>query len=148
VDHFRGSGLGARASSAARGSGIWDWGRDLIPPCSGRWKESDALFQARVAAFAAEITRSAGMRAEAGAALAAWQSPSPFDRVDGAYHGPAARRDAAAAHVADVSPRVAAPGLALVNKVVQHHAGPDWSGSRTRTPTPRGRHRVRRTAFL
>jgi HEAT repeat protein len=79
---------------------------------------------ARVAAFAADVTRSAGMRAEAGAALAAWQSPSPFDRVDGAYHGPAARRDAAAAHVANVSPRVAAPGLALVNKVVQHPRRP------------------------
>ena len=55
---------------------------------------------ARVAAFAADVTRSAGTRAEASAALAAWQSPSPFDRVDGAYHGPAARRDAAAAQVA------------------------------------------------
>ena len=52
---------------------------------------------ARVAAFAADVSRSAGMRAEAGAALAAWRSPSPFDRVDGAYHGPAARLDAAAA---------------------------------------------------
>ena len=52
---------------------------------------------ARVAAFAADVSRPAAMRAEAGAALAVWQSPSPFDRVDGAYHGPAARLDAAAA---------------------------------------------------
>jgi putative membrane-bound dehydrogenase-like protein len=49
---------------------------------------------ARVAACAADVSRSAAMRAEAGAALATWNSPSPFDRVDGAYHGPAARRDA------------------------------------------------------
>jgi putative membrane-bound dehydrogenase-like protein len=46
---------------------------------------------ARVAAFAADAGRSAAMRAEAAAALAGWQSPSAFDRVDGAYHGPAAR---------------------------------------------------------
>ena len=42
---------------------------------------------ARVAAFAADVSRPAAMRAEAAAALAAWNSPSPFDRVDGAYHG-------------------------------------------------------------
>ena len=47
---------------------------------------------ARVAAFAADVSRPAAMRAEAGAALAVWQSPSPFDRVDGAYHGPPAPR--------------------------------------------------------
>jgi hypothetical protein len=46
---------------------------------------------ARVAACAADVTRSAAVRAEAAAALAAWQVPSPFDRVDGAYHGVAAR---------------------------------------------------------
>jgi quinoprotein glucose dehydrogenase len=51
---------------------------------------------ARVAAFAADVSRSAAMRAEAVAALATWHSPSPFDRVDGAYHGPAARQGAAA----------------------------------------------------
>jgi hypothetical protein len=47
---------------------------------------------ARVAAFAADVSRSAAMRAEAAAALATWHSPSPFDRVDGVYHGPAARQ--------------------------------------------------------
>ena len=52
---------------------------------------------ARVAAFAGDGSRPAAMRAEAAAALAAWDSPSPFDRVDGAYHGAAARQDAAAA---------------------------------------------------
>ena len=46
---------------------------------------------ARVAAFAAAVSRPAAMRAEAAAALAAWGSPSPFDRVDGAYQGAAAR---------------------------------------------------------
>jgi HEAT repeat protein len=46
---------------------------------------------ARVAAFGADVTRSAALRAEAAAALAAWQAPSPFDRVDGAYHGAAVR---------------------------------------------------------
>jgi len=51
---------------------------------------------ARVAACAADVTRSAAMRAEAAAALAAWHSPSPFDRVDGAYHGPAVPPAAAA----------------------------------------------------
>ena len=79
---------------------------------------------ARVAAFAADGSRPAAMRTEAAAALGVWQSPSLFDRVDGMYHGPAARRDAAAAHVADVSPRVAAPGLARVNRVVQHPRRP------------------------
>jgi hypothetical protein len=54
---------------------------------------------ARVGAFAADLTRPAGMRAEASAALAAWHAPSPFDRVDGAYHGPAARQDRAGARV-------------------------------------------------
>ena len=47
---------------------------------------------ARVAACAADLTRSAGIRAEAAAALATWQAPSPFDRVDGAYHGAAVRQ--------------------------------------------------------
>jgi hypothetical protein len=46
---------------------------------------------ARVAAFAADVSRPAAMRAEAAAALAAWDSRSPFDRVDGAYQGAAAR---------------------------------------------------------
>ena len=50
---------------------------------------------ARVAAFGADATRSAGMRAEAAATVAAWQAPSPFDRVDGAYHGAAVRPAAA-----------------------------------------------------
>jgi putative membrane-bound dehydrogenase-like protein len=44
---------------------------------------------ARVAAFAADANRPSAMRAEATAALSVWQSPSPLDRVDGAYHGPA-----------------------------------------------------------
>jgi putative membrane-bound dehydrogenase-like protein len=50
---------------------------------------SDAA--ARVAAFGADVTRPAALRAEAAAALAAFQAPSPFDRVDGAYHGAAVR---------------------------------------------------------
>jgi quinoprotein glucose dehydrogenase len=55
---------------------------------------------ARVAAFAADSTRSAAMRTEASAALAVWQSPSPFDRVDGMYLGQAAPRGAAPAPAA------------------------------------------------
>jgi putative membrane-bound dehydrogenase-like protein len=47
---------------------------------------SSAAF-ARVAAFAADGSRSAVMRAEAQAVLDGWQSPSPFDRVDGMYRG-------------------------------------------------------------
>jgi hypothetical protein len=47
---------------------------------------STAAF-ARVAAFAADASRPAVMRAEAEAVLAGWQSPSPFDRVDGMYRG-------------------------------------------------------------
>lgn len=42
---------------------------------------------ARVTTFAIDASRSPAMRAEAGAVLVAWPSPSPFDRVDGAYHG-------------------------------------------------------------
>ena len=47
----------------------------------------DATAFARVAAFAADASRSAVIRAEAQAVLAGWQSPSPFDRVDGMYRG-------------------------------------------------------------
>jgi quinoprotein glucose dehydrogenase len=47
---------------------------------------------ARVAAFAADGSRPAAMRTEAVATLGTWQSPSPFDRVDGMYHGPATAR--------------------------------------------------------
>jgi quinoprotein glucose dehydrogenase len=43
--------------------------------------------RARVTAFAIDASRLEAMRAEAGAVLVAWPSPSPFDRVDGAYHG-------------------------------------------------------------
>ena len=42
---------------------------------------------ARVTAFAIDVSRPTAMRAEAGAALVVWQSPSAFDRVDGAYRG-------------------------------------------------------------
>ena len=55
---------------------------------------------ARVAAFAADGSRPAAMRTEAVAALGVWQSPSPFDRVDGMYHGDATQRDAAAVRAA------------------------------------------------
>jgi len=41
----------------------------------------------RVAAFAIDADRPPAMRAEAGAVMVAWPSPSTFDRVDGAYHG-------------------------------------------------------------
>jgi quinoprotein glucose dehydrogenase len=43
----------------------------------------------RVTAFAADASRPEAMRAEAGAVLAGWQSPSAFDRVDGSYRGTA-----------------------------------------------------------
>ena len=42
---------------------------------------------ARLTAFAIDVSRPTAMRAEAGAALVVWQSPSAFDRVDGAYRG-------------------------------------------------------------
>jgi hypothetical protein len=42
---------------------------------------------ARVTAFAIDAGRPPAMRAEAGAVMVAWPSPSPFDRVDGVYHG-------------------------------------------------------------
>jgi putative membrane-bound dehydrogenase-like protein len=41
----------------------------------------------RLTAFAIDVSRPTAMRAEAGAALVVWQSPSAFDRVDGAYRG-------------------------------------------------------------
>lgn len=41
----------------------------------------------RLTAFAIDVSRPAAMRAEAGAALVVWNSPSQFDRVDGAYRG-------------------------------------------------------------
>ena len=47
---------------------------------------------ARLTAFAADVSRPSAMRAEAAAALSVWQSPSPLDRVDGAYHGQAVPR--------------------------------------------------------
>jgi glucose/arabinose dehydrogenase len=50
----------------------------------------------RVAAFGADATRSAAMRAEAAAALAGWGTLSPYDRVDGVYHGAAGQPAAAA----------------------------------------------------
>jgi HEAT repeat protein len=51
---------------------------------------------ARVAAFAADASRSGAMRTEAAAALSVWQSPSALDRVDGAYHRPASPQARAA----------------------------------------------------
>ncbi|HXW07096.1 MAG TPA: HEAT repeat domain-containing protein [Vicinamibacterales bacterium] len=51
----------------------------------------------RLAAFAADRSRTAGLRAEAIATLGVWASPSTMDRVDGAYLGQPAARDAAAA---------------------------------------------------
>jgi quinoprotein glucose dehydrogenase len=51
---------------------------------------------ARVTAFTADASRSAAMRIEASAALGVWQSPSPFDRVDGMYLGAATPGAAAA----------------------------------------------------
>jgi putative membrane-bound dehydrogenase-like protein len=59
---------------------------------------------ARVAAFAADGNRPAAMRAEATAALATWQSPSLFDRVDGMYLGQAAPRAAPPARPASGGP--------------------------------------------
>jgi HEAT repeat protein len=56
-----------------------------------RVRTSEAL--ARLTAFAADATRPAAMRAEAGATVAGWQSPSLFDRVDGTYFGPPIQRD-------------------------------------------------------
>ena len=52
---------------------------------------NDAL--ARVTAFSADVSRPAGMRAEALAVVGVWQSPSAFDRVDGAFRGAAGQRD-------------------------------------------------------
>ena len=57
---------------------------------------------ARVAAFAADGSRSAAMRTEASAVLGVWQSPSLFDRVDGMYLGPVAQRGALAARPTSV----------------------------------------------
>jgi hypothetical protein len=47
----------------------------------------EAVDLARLAAFAADPTRPARLRAEAGEVLAVWQTPSAFDRVDGSYLG-------------------------------------------------------------
>ena len=60
---------------------------------------NDAL--ARVAAFAADSSRSDEMRAEAISVLGVWIDPSPLDRVDGMYIGAAqGTRDGAAARAA------------------------------------------------
>jgi putative heme-binding domain-containing protein len=60
---------------------------------------NDAL--SRVAAFAADATRSDEMRAEAIHVLGVWIDPSPLDRVDGMYIGPPqGTRDSAAARAA------------------------------------------------
>ena len=54
----------------------------------------------RVAAFAADTARPAGMRVEAVSTLGVWSAPSPMDRVDGIYIGQAKPRDATAAQAA------------------------------------------------
>jgi putative heme-binding domain-containing protein len=60
---------------------------------------NDAL--SRLAAFAGDSSHLAAMRAEAISALGVWIDPSPLDRVDGMYLGPAqGTRDAAAARAA------------------------------------------------
>lgn len=51
----------------------------------------------RLGAFAAGPASPRAMSTEAISALAGWTSPSVFDRVDGAYLGPAPARDSAAA---------------------------------------------------
>jgi HEAT repeat protein len=60
---------------------------------------------ARVAAFAADESRPDAMRAEALAVLGGWQSPSPFDRVDGMYLGQVAPRSAVVPARSGGSPR-------------------------------------------
>lgn len=64
---------------------------------------------ARVAAFAERAGAPDTLRAEAIAALGTWPKPSPFDRVDGAWLGPAAPRDPAPARAAVA--RLAGPML-------------------------------------
>lgn len=71
----------------------------------------------RLASFALASGGAAALRAEAIDALGVWGHPSPLDRVDGWYHGPAQERDADAARAA-VEP-VVAPLLATADPVVK-----------------------------